>query len=167
MILDHSNQNYISLSSEIELLKLYIEIEALRFDNQFEYQISIDDSLNTETIQIPSMIIQPYIENAMWHGLLHKETKGKLTLEINRFDDKNIKVLVIDDGIGRQKAEDLKSKQVLKKKSYGLQITEDRISILNKTQSNKTTLKIHDLKDENGVALGTKVELIIPIQSIN
>lgn len=167
LILDHSNQNYILLSSEVELLKLYIEIEALRFDNQFEYELVVDDSLNTETIQIPSMIIQPYVENAIWHGLLHKETKGGLTLKITRFDENNIKVLVTDDGIGRQKAQELKSKQVLKKKSYGLQITEDRISILNKTQSSKTTLKIHDLKDESGNALGTQVELIIPIQTIN
>ncbi|MBN8640244.1 MAG: histidine kinase [Flavobacteriales bacterium] len=167
LILDHSNQNYILLSSEAELLKLYIEIEALRFDNQFEYELVVDDSLNTETIQIPSMIIQPYVENAIWHGLLHKETKGKLTLHITRFDENNIKVLVTDDGIGRQKAQELKSKQVLKKKSYGLQITEDRISILNKTQSNKTTLKIHDLKDENGNASGTQIELIIPVQTLN
>lgn len=167
LILDHSNQNYILLSSEAELLKLYIEIEALRFDNQFEYEIVVDDSLNTVIIQIPSMIIQPYVENAIWHGLLHKETKGKLTLQITRFDENNIKVLVTDDGIGRQKAHELKSKQVLKKKSYGLQITEDRISILNKTQSNKTTLKIHDLIDENGNASGTQIELIIPVQILN
>lgn len=167
LILDHSNQNYILLSSEAELLKLYIEIEALRFDNQFEYEIVVDDSLNTVIIQIPSMIIQPYVENAIWHGLLHKETKGKLTLHITRFDENNIKVLVTDDGIGRQKAHELKSKQVLKKKSYGLQITEDRISILNKTQSNKTTLKIHDLIDENGNASGTQIELIIPVQILN
>lgn len=167
LILDHSNQNYILLSSETELLKLYIEIEALRFDDQFDYEIKIDEKLNADTIQIPSMIIQPYIENAIWHGLLHKENKGKLTLEISRFDNNNINVLVIDDGIGRQKALELKSKQVLKKKSYGLQITEDRISILNKTQSNKTSLIIHDLKDEKGSASGTKVELIIPIKPIN
>ena len=79
----------------------------------------------------------------------------------------NIKVIISDDGIGRQKAMELKSKQVLKKKSYGLQITESRISILNKTQSSKTTLKIHDLKDQAGNALGTKIELIIPIQTLN
>jgi ligand-binding sensor domain-containing protein/two-component sensor histidine kinase len=167
LILDHSNQNYILLSSEAELLKLYIEIEALRFDNQFEYELVVDQPLNTETIQIPSMIIQPYVENAIWHGLLHKETKGKLTLKINQYDENNIKVVVTDNGIGRQKAYELRSKQVLKKKSYGLQITEDRISILNKTQSSKTTLKIHDLKDDNGNALGTQVELIIPVQTIN
>ncbi len=167
LILDHSNQNYILLSSEAELLKLYIEIEALRFDNQFEYDLVVDDALDTEAIQIPSMIIQPYVENAIWHGLLHKETKGKLSLHISRFDENNIKVLVTDDGIGRQKAQELKSKQVLKKKSYGLQITEDRISILNKTQSNKTTLEIHDLKDASGNALGTQVELIIPVQTLN
>ena len=167
LILDNSNESYISLESEIALLKIYVEIEDLRFDNQFEYEIKIDDSLNTDTVQIPSMIIQPYIENAIWHGLLHKETKGKLTLEITKLDNAMIKVVVTDDGIGRQKALELKSKQVLKRKSYGLQITEDRIDILNKTKSNKTQLQIFDLKDEEGNPSGTKIELIIPIQSIN
>lgn len=75
LILDHSNQNYIRLTNEIEQLKLYTEIEALRFDNQFDYEFILDNSIINDHTYIPSMIIQPYIENAIWHGLLHKETK--------------------------------------------------------------------------------------------
>lgn len=166
LILDHSNQNFISLSSEIELLKLYVEIEDMRFDNQFDYHFETSDELNYESIQIPSMIIQPYIENAIWHGLLHKETKGRLTV-VFKEEDGCIKVIVDDDGIGREKAFEIKSKQVLKKKSYGLQITEDRIAILNKTQNSKTKITITDKKDKNGNATGTRVELLIPIKTIN
>ena len=132
-----------------------------------KYSKLIQEYCEQESIYIPPMLLQPFCENAIWHGLLHKETKGKLTIEISVFDNNNIKVIISDDGIGRQKAMELKSKQVLKKKSYGLQITESRISILNKTQSSKTTLKIHDLKDQAGNALGTKIELIIPIQTLN
>lgn len=166
LILDHSNQNFISLSSEIELLKLYVEIEDMRFDNQFDYHFEIAENINSESIQIPSMIIQPYIENAIWHGLLHKETKGRLSITFKEKDG-CIKVVVDDDGIGRKKALEIKSKQVLKKKSYGLQITEDRISILNKTQNSKTKISIIDKKDKNDSAIGTKVELLIPVKTIN
>jgi len=166
LILDHSNQNFISLSSEIELLKLYVEIEDMRFDNQFDYHFEIAENLNSESIQIPSMIIQPYIENAIWHGLLHKETKGILSITFKEKDG-CIKVIVDDDGIGREKALEIKSKQVLKKKSYGLQITEDRIAILNKTQNSKTKISIIDKMDNTGHAIGTRVELLIPVKTIN
>jgi sensor histidine kinase YesM len=164
LILDHSNQNYIALNSEIELLKLYIEIEDLRFDKQFDYDLQVDSLLETVNILIPSMIIQPYIENAIWHGLLHKETKGKLLLSFTKSTENCIKVIIEDNGIGREKALELKSKQLLKKKSYGIQITQDRISILNQTEDKATICNIFDLKDKNNKATGTRIELIIPIK---
>ncbi|VXC39701.1 conserved hypothetical protein [Flavobacterium sp. 9AF] len=165
LILDHSNQNYIQLSNEIEQLKLYTEIEALRFDNQFDYEFFIDSSLKMETVFIPSMIIQPYIENAIWHGLLHKDTKGKLIVKIAKHHENCIKVEVEDNGIGREKALELKSKQVLKKKSYGMEITNNRIDILNKIENNNTICHVIDLKDVNNLPIGTKVELIIPLKT--
>lgn len=162
LILDHSNQHYIPLSSELELLRLYIEIEFLRFEDQFTYQIEVDPSLQPELLRIPSMIIQPYIENAIWHGLLHKDSPGTLRLMVMQ-EGNQLKVIVEDDGIGRAKAQALKSKQVLKKKSYGLQITSNRIDLINQTQSQKTTLQIDDLHDASGVPSGTRVTLFIPI----
>lgn len=164
LILDHSNQNYIRLTNEIEQLKLYTEIEALRFDNQFDYEFIVDNFIINDHTYIPSMIIQPYIENAIWHGLLHKETKGKLTVKIEKSSSDCVKVEVEDNGIGREKAQELKSKQVLKKKSYGMEITHNRIDILNKIENNNTICNIIDLKDEKHVAIGTKVELIIPLK---
>jgi ligand-binding sensor domain-containing protein/two-component sensor histidine kinase len=167
LILDHSNQNNILLNSELDLLKLYIEMEGLRFDNKFNYEIKVDTDINTDTTEVPSMLIQPYIENAIWHGLLHKEEKGNLLVAFKKGEANNLTVTIQDDGIGRQKAADLKSKQVLKKKSYGMQITEDRIQIINQTQNINATCTIEDLKDEHGKGAGTKVILTIPFKPLN
>jgi ligand-binding sensor domain-containing protein len=166
LILDHSNQNTILLSSELDMLKLYIEMESLRFDNSFTYSINVDENINTETVLIPSMLVQPYVENAIWHGLLHKEDRGHLVLNFSLSDTNTLKVVIEDNGIGREKAKELKSKQVLKKKSYGMQITENRIAIINKTMNINATLDIVDLKDNVGNATGTKVILKIPLQSL-
>jgi ligand-binding sensor domain-containing protein/two-component sensor histidine kinase len=166
LILDHSNQNSILLSSELELLKLYVEMESLRFDNKFDYKIITGENLLPDTVEIPSMLIQPYVENAIWHGLLHKESRGVLTITFERYDENKLTVTIVDDGIGREKAAELKSKQVLKKKSYGMQITEDRIAIINRIQNINATSEIIDLKDRNGNAAGTKVLLVIPLKPL-
>lgn len=169
LILDHSNQNSILLSSEIDLLKLYVEMESLRFDNRFDYSITADDHLKADTTEIPSMLVQPYVENAIWHGLLHLPPgeRGKLTIHFSRDERQNIKVLIDDNGIGREKAAELKSKQVLKKKSYGMQITEDRIAIINRIQHIHATCEVIDKKDESGQAAGTAVVLIIPTKNLS
>jgi ligand-binding sensor domain-containing protein/two-component sensor histidine kinase len=174
LILDHSNQHTILLSSELDLLRLYVEMESLRFENRFEYSISADEHLNADTVQVPSMLIQPYVENAIWHGLLHlpatqdgKEAMGRLTISVTGDGSNSIKVVIEDNGVGREKAAELKSKQVLKKKSYGMQITEDRIAVINRTLNMKARAEIVDLKDGRGHATGTRVELHIPLQTIH
>ncbi len=167
LILDHSNQNNILLSSELDLLKLYIEMESLRFDNKFNYEIKVNEGVNPETTEVPSMLIQPYIENAIWHGLLHKEEKGNLLIVFSKNTGSELVVTIQDDGIGREMASELKSKQVLKKKSYGMQITEDRIGIINKIQNINATCAIEDVIDSRGNVAGTKVVLTIPVKSLN
>lgn len=166
LILDHSNQNNIPLSSEIDLLKLYVEMEALRFDHKFDYGISAEDNIHTETMSIPSMLIQPYVENAIWHGLLHKEERGKLKINFSKDSDGNLEVTVDDDGVGRQRAAALKSKQVLKKKSYGMQITEDRMAIINRIEKINARCRVIDKMDAAGTPLGTTVLLTIPLNPI-
>jgi two-component sensor histidine kinase len=166
LILDHSNQSTILLSSELELLKLYVEMESLRFDNKFDYKIIAGENLLPDTVEIPSMLIQPYVENAIWHGLLHKEERGILRITFNKQSETDLTVIIEDDGIGREKAAELKSKQVLKKKSYGMQITEDRIAIINRAQNINATFEINDLKDQLGNAAGTKVVLVIPLKPL-
>lgn len=163
LFLDQSKQNYTPLSSEIEMLQLYIEIESLRFDNAFNYKIEIDKAIDAERIFIPSMLIQPYVENAIWHGLLHKNERGSLLVQISNDEYKSVIVTIEDDGVGRAKAHELKSKQVLKTKSYGTQITQDRIEILNKMQEQKASVDIVDLFDSQQKATGTKVVLHIPV----
>jgi ligand-binding sensor domain-containing protein len=161
LILDNSNQKLISLEQEISALKLYIELEALRFNEKFSYTLSVSPELNPMSIGVPPMIIQPFIENAIWHGLLHKETAGHLDVAVERFGS-GLKCTITDDGIGRKKAAELRSKSVNKEKSYGMQITKERLSMLN-GESKLSSVEVIDLEDENGNALGTKV--IVKIMS--
>lgn len=166
LILDHSNQGTVLLSSELEMLKLYIEMESLRFDQQFDYEIIVDETLRPDFVEIPSILIQPYVENAIWHGLLHKMSKGKLTLTFKGESGHHLMATVEDNGIGRAKAAELKSKQVLKKKSYGMQITENRIALMNRLQEMRTTVEVIDLRDADGAPAGTRVVLRIPLKKI-
>lgn len=166
LILDHSDQGSIPLQSEIELIRLYIEMESLRFDNKFDYEINIDKNLDNTTFYTPSMLLQPYIENAIWHGLLHKSTRGKLLLDIVTDASGNLTVMIDDDGIGRKAAGELKSKQLLTKKSYGMQISKDRIDIINRLHGVAATCTVIDKKDAYGNATGTTVILVIPSQTV-
>lgn len=162
LILDNSSNDTATLENEINLLKLYIEMETMRFDGKFTYEITIDAQLATETITIPSMIIQPYVENAIWHGLLNKGDKGNLLLQVALIESGKLKVIVEDNGIGRQKASELKSKSALKQKSYGMQITDDRIKAINQLYATGAEVKIEDLYTKDNQCCGTRVELIIP-----
>jgi LytS/YehU family sensor histidine kinase len=108
------------------------------------------------------MIIQPYVENAIWHGLLNKGDKGRLLLQVSLTEPGKLKVIIEDDGIGRQKASELKSKSALKQKSYGMQITNDRIKAINQLYATGAQVSIEDLYTDNKECGGTRVELIIP-----
>ena len=142
-------------------------MERLRFDNRFQLHLHVDEKLNRETIVIPSMLIQPYVENAIWHGLLHKDSEGKLTINFNFISTQQLEVIIEDDGIGRDKAMELKSKQLLKKKSYGIKITEHRIALINRINGITASSTIEDLKSADGKPAGTKVTLVISLAQRN
>jgi ligand-binding sensor domain-containing protein len=161
LILDNSDNKIISLDQELTGLKLYIELEALRFNDKFTYTLNVSKDLNPHSIGVPPMIIQPFIENAIWHGLLHKETTGQLAVSIERYGH-GLQCIIEDNGIGREKAGELKSKSVNKEKSYGMKITTDRLSMLN-GESRISNVEIIDLKDAAGNPSGTKV--IVKIMS--
>jgi tetratricopeptide (TPR) repeat protein len=161
LILDNSRSETISLEKELEALKLYILLEAARFDNKFKCVYRIAENLDPSMIMIPPMLLQPFIENAIWHGLMHKETEGTITLEIKNENEEFLNISIIDDGIGREKAAELKSKSVTHK-SHGLKVTSQRIEMMNKLNSTGAHVNIIDLKDQQGHASGTRVELIIP-----
>ncbi|TNE52740.1 MAG: hypothetical protein EP344_15420 [Bacteroidetes bacterium] len=165
LILNNSRSNYISLSDELEALDLYMQMESLRFKDKFEYSIQIDPDLDVQAISIPPMLIQPYIENAIWHGLMHKDEGGGLvTLQVGQEGD-SLVCTVEDNGVGRVKAQELTSKRSTRKKSQsmGMKITEDRIEIINKLYDANTRVQVIDLYDDAGNPTGTRVVLTIPI----
>jgi LytS/YehU family sensor histidine kinase len=155
-ILEHTQKNTISLGREIETLELYLSLEKLRFGINFDYDIAIASGIIPDAVEIPPMLIQPYVENAIWHGLLPKKENAKLWLRF--FSENNQLVCEIEDnGIGREKAREIKRKR--EHQSAGMKNIEERITIINRVSEIKVKLEVIDLHDAKGTALGTKVRL--------
>ena len=160
-ILDLSKQELISLASELETINLYLDIESLRFNNAFSYSIDVLPGIFLKDVRIPPLIIQPFVENAIWHGLLLKEGNKKLTISVS----KNEKFLIIeidDNGIGREASQKFSDKE-LKRRSFGMDITQDRLNILEKVFGLEISFHIIDKKDNKGLALGTTVFINVKI----
>jgi len=160
MVLDVSDKDFITLAEEVKLISLYLKLEHQRFQEKFDYTINIDKTLQLDKINIPPMLIQPFIENAVWHGLRYKENKGKLEISIHKNDNKDVNITIIDNGVGREKSKQLKSKNQLKKKSKGMFNTAERIKIINEMYNYNISLEINDLNLDK---TGTKINLILPI----
>ena len=160
LILQNSKEAFIPLEAELEALQLYLELESLRFDNKFEYKISVADKVDATVLKVPPLIIQPYVENAIWHGLMHKKEKGHLQIDLYQ-NEKFLFCKISDDGVGRKEAGELKSKSGSKHKSMGIQITENRIKM---TQlNNPSAIEINDLVYSDGSVAGTEVLLKIAV----
>jgi ligand-binding sensor domain-containing protein len=157
LILQNSKSPTIALKSELEALKLYIDMEEMRFENRFDYHIHVDDNIEVEYVEVPPLLLQPYVENAIWHGLMHKEAKGKLIIEITK-EGNRLRCMIEDNGIGRQKAHQLKSKSATRNKPMGMKITTDRLNLYQK----QTEVQVIDLLDVNGNPAGTRVVLGMP-----
>jgi len=162
MILQNSQASFITLEGELEALGLYLEMEALRFNYHFNYKISVPKDLDTEELKVPPLIIQPYVENAIWHGLMHKEEKGDLDIEVSQELD-HIYFKVTDNGIGRKRASELASKSATKHKSMGLKITAHRIAMMQNSNGSESPVKINDLVNPDGTAAGTEVIIKMPV----
>lgn len=162
LILQNSRSNYVNLKDELEALRLYIEMESLRFHNRFDYSINLDSSIKLADLEVPPMLLQPYVENAIWHGLLHKKEHGLLELNMS-LKENHLFCVIKDNGIGRKAAAVFRSKSATKQKSMGTQITEDRISLINRLYDTNAAVEIIDLENNQGQASGTQVELTIPI----
>lgn len=157
-----SRKEKIILSEELTMLKLYLELETMRFKGKLNYSFNIDDNVDVEFVEIPPMLIQPHLENAIWHGLMHKEEGGKIIIGISQnFIEQTLNVTIEDNGIGRKKAAELNSKAAEKEKSYGTLITNERIAIFNEKFNADTTLLIKDLYDNNKQPMGTLVSINI------
>jgi ligand-binding sensor domain-containing protein/two-component sensor histidine kinase len=166
-ILDASDKDKITLKKEIEYLELYLSLESLRIDDDFEYNFDIDPSINVNNILIPSMLLQPYVENALKHGLMHRNGKKKLTLRFSKncpFDgwEKNHLFCEIEDnGVGRTASMKINEQNGRVYQSKAMSLTQDRIDLLNSTDTSKLSLKIEDLKNKDGSSAGTKVNICI------
>jgi Histidine kinase len=162
-VLENSRSEKITLNNELETLRLYMDMEKLRAGDKFDYEIKISDDIETDFIEVPPMLIQPYVENAIWHGLMHKEGKGKILIALNLKEDKMLIINVLDDGVGRKKAIALKSKTATRHKSYGMTITSERMDIIRQLYNINTTFAIEDLENTEGEPIGTNITLEIPI----
>lgn len=165
MIMANSTESVIPLSDEILAINHYLEIEKLRFENKFSYTIHVAPEIDEEFTGIPPMTIQPYIENAIIHGLLHKSSKGRIDITF-KIRGNSIHCIITDNGIGRAKAEEIKKMSGLNQKSKGMMISKERLDIFNKNEHDIFSVKITDLKDDQGSPSGTKVELFIAYQEI-
>lgn len=162
LILQNSRNSYVELSEELELLHLYIQLEQMRFRNRFSYDITLSTDLNPEGYEVPPMLIQPFVENAIWHGLNQRDAGGKVTIHVSKQAD-SLRCVVEDNGIGRVAAGKLRAAQKIKRKSMGMGITAERIDIINKLYDTHNEVTIEDLYDAKGQAAGTRVILDIPI----
>lgn len=157
-VLDNSKNEFISLEEEIDTLKLYMELEKMRFDDSFTFQIELEDNLKSNIFNIPPMIIQPIIENAIWHGLAPLQKDGLLKLSFKKGEEKTLICTVEDNGIGREKAAEIAQRR-RGHKSTGVKNLQERLNLLNSVGIANTDYKVLDLYDAQGNSRGTRVEL--------
>jgi ligand-binding sensor domain-containing protein/anti-sigma regulatory factor (Ser/Thr protein kinase) len=161
IILDNLQYDTIPIQSELDAMDLYLELESLRLEKSFNYKIIVHEDVDTQLIKIYPLLIQPYIENSIWHGLVHKKGDKKVTLEI-KTSNNSILCIIEDNGIGREKAQELKNQKHKKHKSHGTNITNKRIETINKLYNQNFKVEFIDLKDSIGNPCGTRVLIQIP-----
>ncbi|WP_317166940.1 tetratricopeptide repeat-containing sensor histidine kinase [Winogradskyella ursingii] len=154
-VLENSEEDFIPLKQEIELLELYTKLEHFRFKDKFEYNIHIDKNVDVDSFQIPPMLLQPYIENAVWHGLRYKSEKGHLNIDIKRKSKDELIITISDDGIGRERSKALKTEHQKKQNSKGMNNIKRRVAILNNMYKDKVDVSIEDFQNLDDT--GTKV----------
>ncbi|PKP29765.1 MAG: hypothetical protein CVU00_14405 [Bacteroidetes bacterium HGW-Bacteroidetes-17] len=161
-ILENSQHTAVPLIDELNAVELYLELESIRFKNKFDYSIELDEEIDTLMYKVPTMLIQPYVENAICHGLMHREDKGFLSIDI-RLKPDHLSCIIIDNGIGREAAMEISKMKENNHSPLGTKITESRIDLINILYGSSLKTIYSDLKDEAGIAIGTKVEIQIPI----
>jgi LytS/YehU family sensor histidine kinase len=162
MILEMSDKEQMPLSEEIDALRLYLELEKARFDTDFSFSIELTQGVDQEMLRIPPMLLQPYVENAVKHGLLHKKGPKEVRLQFIR--ENNLLIVRIDDnGIGRKRSAELNRIRDEHHRSFASEANQKRLELLNKGRSNKLGVEYIDKTDESGNVIGTTVIIIIPI----
>ncbi|PCH76542.1 MAG: sensor histidine kinase [Flavobacteriaceae bacterium] len=157
-VLNNSEKDFIVLGEEIELLELYLRLEHQRFEDKFDYELIIDPNIETNKFLIPPMLLQPYIENAVWHGLRYKKSLGKLTVAMHKKEPNCVEIVITDNGIGRSASKALKTDNQKKQESKGMNNINERIAILNDMYGDRVTVSVADLLEDGS---GTKVVLVL------
>jgi len=158
-MMENSNKDFVSLNNEVEQLKKYLDLEHLRFNEKFDYEITIDEALDGDAVFVPNMLLQPHLENAIWHGLRYKEGKGFLKLDF-KLKNNLIKVTIDDNGIGLKKSQELKTTNQKVHESRGVTNTRERISLLNELYKKNITFEI---SEKESPETGTRVEINFPL----
>jgi LytS/YehU family sensor histidine kinase len=161
MILEMSDKESVTLEEETEALRLYLELEKIRFGTDFNYSLTIEGNVDTEMLKIPPMIVQPYVENAIKHGLLHKTGNKVLAISFTR-QDGALTITIDDNGIGRERASELQQQRKEKHQSFSTGANSKRIDLLNRDGRRNIGVVYVDKKN-NGQATGTTVIITIPI----
>ncbi|MEM6343418.1 MAG: histidine kinase, partial [Bacteroidota bacterium] len=156
-VLENSEQEFIPLQTEIQILELYLGLEHLRFQDRFDYEFNVSNELDRDSILIPPMLVQPYIENAVWHGLRYKKEKGKLSVSIFP-QEQALLIEICDDGIGRKRSAELKTHNQNQQQSTGLKNTAARLDLINTLYNQQLKINIEDL-DPEAADVGTRVEI--------
>lgn len=160
MILENSELKEVSLTDDLDALKLYIQLEALRMNNKFIYEIIVDAEIDPETTLVPPLLLQPFVENSIWHGIAKKGGPGKILIHIKKADEDMINCIIEDDGVGRQQSAILKTTGAEKEKnSLAIKMTQARINIINKTRNFRASVELFDLSP------GLRVEIKLPLSS--
>lgn len=163
IVLESSDKNYTLLADELTLLEAYLELESLRFDGHFHYNIRVDDTIDAEELAIPCFLIQPFVENGLWHGLMHKTAERNMLISFTWHADDVLLCMIDDNGVGRQQAAQMQ-KNIKAHKSLGIKITNDRLSLM-KEEGEAVDMQIIDKVGDDGRADGTTVILKLPVKS--
>jgi two-component sensor histidine kinase len=155
-LFNNANKREISLFDEIETCKLNLQLEKMRFDTKFSYDVNVENCIDLKSIQVPALIVQRFVENAIWHGIVPRGTGGHVSLNVHKKSD-TIEVTVNDDGIGRETSQQNKSTGSLAHQSGGVSLTLSKLELNNQLQQRQAKLQIIDKKDRNGMATGTTV----------
>jgi LytS/YehU family sensor histidine kinase len=165
--MDNSARAIISISDEINYLGSYLELEQMRYSSKFRYEIIIDPSIDQDLTFIPSMLLQPFVENAIRHGIRNKQDgEGLISIGIEQSAG-HLLISIEDNGVGRQAAREYQGEQPIEYQSKGINITQKRIDILNVANAEKVKTSIIDLKDVNGLATGTRIIISFPLSVLD
>ena len=163
-ILEASMVKEISLKEELETSELYMNIENIRFSNEIDYSLDIDPKVNISTIKVPSLILQPFLENALWHGLSSKEGDKKITIVIRPINRNSVRICIEDNGIGRAASAKINNQKFTKGKSLGITITKDRLADFSKAYTSDFKIAIKDIRDKEKKVAGTQVIIDVPTE---